>query len=101
MSEKVDYIPLSHETHNYVPPQTKEKTNSLARVARILGVAAITLLGVHAVFPSSDFSHLGRAAGCGGHRKLIHDSKLKLPAHYSLPSGDKIPSVAFGATIDF
>ncbi|CAE6440105.1 unnamed protein product [Rhizoctonia solani] len=54
------------------------------------------LLGIRAVLPSSNFSRLGRAAGCGGHRKLVNDAKLKLPAHYSLPSGDQIPSVALG-----
>ncbi|CAE6375760.1 unnamed protein product, partial [Rhizoctonia solani] len=59
-------------------------------------VAAIMLLGIRAVLPSGSVSRLGRAAGCGSHRKLVHDSKLKLPSHYTLPSGDQIPSVALG-----
>ncbi|KAF8752144.1 reductase [Rhizoctonia solani] len=61
-----------------------------------VGVAAIMLLGIRAVLPSGSVSRLGRAAGCGSHRKLVHDSN-SLPSHYTLPSGDQIPSVALGA----
>ncbi|ELU36490.1 aldo-keto reductase [Rhizoctonia solani AG-1 IA] len=97
MAEKVDYIPLSQELHAPALPQNKIKTSSLVRAARILGVAAIMLLGIRAVSPSGSVSRLGRAAGCGSHRKLVHDSKFRLPSHYTLPSGDQIPSVALGA----
>jgi hypothetical protein len=101
MAEKVDYIPFSQEHHSVSLPQNRAKSSLLTRVVRISAVAAIMLLGIRAVLPSSNFSRLGRAAGCGGHRKLVNDAKLKLPAHYSLPSGDQIPSVALGATTDF
>ncbi|CAE6462321.1 unnamed protein product [Rhizoctonia solani] len=94
MAEKVNHIPRSQEVYDFVPQQNK--TSSLARAARILGVAAMMLLGIRAVLPSGSISHLGRAAGCGSHRKLVHDTKLKLPSHYTLPSGDQIPSVALG-----
>ncbi|KAF8691877.1 reductase, partial [Rhizoctonia solani] len=97
MAEKVDYIPLSQGLRAPALPQNKTKTSPLVRAARILGVAAIMLLGIRAVLPSGSVSRLGRAAGCGSHRKLVHDSKLKLPSHYTLPSGDQIPSVALGA----
>ncbi|CAE6365076.1 unnamed protein product [Rhizoctonia solani] len=96
MAEKADYIILSQEPYHSAPPQNRQKPSSIARAARILGVAAIMLIGIRAVLPSGNFSHLGRAAGCGSHRKLVHDAKLKLPTHYSLPSGDQIPSVALG-----
>ncbi|KAH7337609.1 NADP-dependent oxidoreductase domain-containing protein [Rhizoctonia solani] len=96
MAEKVDHLPHSKEVLKLVPSNNKVKPNSLVRAARILGAAAIMLLGIRAVLPSGSISHLGRAAGCGSHRKLVHDAKLRLPSHYTLPSGDQIPSVALG-----
>ncbi|KAG9093430.1 hypothetical protein FRC07_011467, partial [Ceratobasidium sp. 392] len=32
----------------------------------------------------------------GGIGKVVHGAKAKLPSHYTLPSGDAIPSVALG-----
>ncbi|KAJ1301120.1 hypothetical protein OPQ81_003533 [Rhizoctonia solani] len=96
MAEKVDHIPPTQEVTDFPPSQKIVKKNPLARAARILGVAAIMLLGIRAVLPPSGICYLGRAAGCGSHRKLVHDAKLKLPSHYTLPSGDQIPSVALG-----
>ncbi|CAE7150333.1 unnamed protein product [Rhizoctonia solani] len=96
MTEKVDHTPSSQGALEFVPSQPKVKSNSLARAARILGVAAIMLLGIRTVLPSGSISRLGRAAGCGSHRKLVHDAKLRLPSHYTLASGDQIPSVALG-----
>ncbi|CAE6511350.1 unnamed protein product [Rhizoctonia solani] len=95
MAEKVDH--LSHsQAPKSAPSHSEPKQNTLARAARIFGVAAIMLLGIRAVLPSGSISHIGRAAGCGSHRKLVHDAKLSLPSHYALPSGDQIPSVALG-----
>ncbi|CCO31005.1 hypothetical protein BN14_05039 [Rhizoctonia solani AG-1 IB] len=96
MAEKANYIPISHEAYTLVPPRPEEKNCTLARAARAFGFTAIALFSVHMVLSSVNFSHLGRTTGCGGHGRLIHDAKLKLPAYYSLPSGDRIPSVAFG-----
>jgi hypothetical protein len=101
MAEKANYIPISHEAYTLVPPRPEEKKCTLARAARAFGFTAIALFSVHMVLSSVNFSHLGRTTGCGGHGRLIHDAKLKLPAYYSLPSGDRIPSVAFGTTLDF
>ncbi|CAE6488232.1 unnamed protein product [Rhizoctonia solani] len=101
MAEKVHHIAYHQEAPELALPNNKNKPNSLARAARILGVTAIMLLGIRAVLPSGSISHLSRAAGCGSHRKLVHDAKLRLPSHYTLPSGDQIPSVALGAAIAF
>ncbi|CUA68644.1 hypothetical protein RSOLAG22IIIB_08018 [Rhizoctonia solani] len=95
MAEKVDHIAQSQQAPKFAPP-SESKPKTLARAARIFGVAAIMLLGIRAVLPAGSISHLSRAAGCGSHRKLVHDAKLRLPSHYALPSGDQIPSVALG-----
>jgi hypothetical protein len=108
MAEKVDHIPPAKDSRDigivdqdFVSPQPR--TNPLARIARILGLAAVMFLGIRTVLPPgsvySSISQVGRAAGCGGHRKLIHDAKQRLPSHYALPSGDRIPSVALGESI--
>lgn len=58
----------------------------------ILAVAAVmyvSYLGIRAVARSSKV-RMGRPCH-GGHRNLS-----SLPSHYTLPSGDKIPSVALG-----
>ncbi|KAG9079909.1 hypothetical protein FRC06_007330, partial [Ceratobasidium sp. 370] len=36
------------------------------------------------------------AAEYGGVRKIVQDAKMRLPSHFTLPSGDQIPSVALG-----
>ncbi|KAF8607340.1 hypothetical protein BDV93DRAFT_603951 [Ceratobasidium sp. AG-I] len=85
------------DNQEVVEPQPKAKP--LFTTARILCLAAVMLLGIKAISSSSlvrPTCRMARNSAHGGNRKLVRDAKFRLPSHYTLPSGDRIPSVALG-----
>ena len=83
--EKVEDQPLHSYTHAPTPQTTKRSE----RFWIITLLAGILVIGVNlpGVLKASWEAH----AGCGkGHLKM------KPRSHYTLPSGDKIPTVALG-----
>jgi hypothetical protein len=83
---------------NESPPQARQTKTYRSILARILVVFSIMYLassGVHSI--SRIGGRWGAWCGSGaGHRALSTSRGVQLPTHYTLPSGDKIPSVALG-----
>lgn len=77
------------------PSESKKKPNALfIRLLVVFGAMYAILTGVRHLPARSLRFTLPQCLG-GAHRAL---STAKLPSHYTLPSGDKIPSVALGAS---
>ncbi|KAG9081805.1 hypothetical protein FS749_007377 [Ceratobasidium sp. UAMH 11750] len=52
-----------------------------------IGLRSLVPRRIGCCFPATDY---------GGVRKIVEDAKMRLPSHFTLPSGDQIPSVALG-----
>lgn len=75
-----------------------KRTISSHKVIRLLVLSTIVLTmmyGIQRVSRTLPMFFEGCYKG-GLHSKGFHSGRIELPSHYTLPSGDKIPSVALG-----
>jgi len=75
-------------------PISYKKKNIFCRILAVVFVMYIAMLGLRHL-PRSLQKSLWSSTPCHGLQRNLSAS-TKLPSHYTLPSGDKIPSVALG-----
>ncbi|KAG8726408.1 hypothetical protein FRC12_023429, partial [Ceratobasidium sp. 428] len=101
MAHKTNHTP-SVEQQPLQPALQHSTPNPAFRRRRILQVtcfAAVALVVLRGIFVHSApdrFVCPYPPEEYGGVGKVVQDAKMKLPSHYTLPSGDRIPSVALG-----
>lgn len=81
-------------------PHTRKRRSIKSTLVRVLGVLAIMYAAFAGLRALSRTKFAGRIwESCGGgpmHRNMSMEAGAKLPSHYVLPSGDRIPAVALG-----
>jgi hypothetical protein len=103
MTGKVDHTPSALEEQ----PQLQETPaigklrpkTILRRAGQVFCIAAIMFVVTRSLFAPKSANYICRFPGHavnGSFRTLTQDAKTRLPSHYTLPSGDRIPSVALG-----
>ncbi|QRV84909.1 aldo/keto reductase family protein [Ceratobasidium sp. AG-Ba] len=101
MAEKADHISVAEKQLQPEPAltSTTNKPSPRKRVLRCLGYflfATVMYTTVLRGFLVRQAPHRMACGGRAGVANVSHDTKLRLPSHYTLPSGDQIPAVALG-----
>ncbi|KAG8721763.1 hypothetical protein FRC08_010395 [Ceratobasidium sp. 394] len=89
---EVDHILPTKQPQPGVQAPTFNKAPSRKRILQVFCVAVVMFIGLRSLVPR----RIVCRADTGGVRKIVQDAKMRLPSHFTLPSGDRIPSVALG-----
>ncbi|KAG8714117.1 hypothetical protein FRC09_017987 [Ceratobasidium sp. 395] len=101
MTEKLDHIPSTEKQPQLVIQQVHipDRACLKRKVLQVFGFGAIMFVTLRGLFIEGGSRRIAcnhPTMGYGGVRKVVHAAKTRLPAHYTLPSGDQIPSIALG-----